>query len=161
MFMRFRKIATVVVSFAIGRGFSQTKSEQPLSGFRISGRVVDQSGAPIAGQVVNFRIVDSGSLDVVKTGEDGRFAFTFDGNSPYELYAPVKDSPAFKLITIVVADRDLDLLIWVMLPYNSQHREARRCVLLAPYRSHLRSLALRPRRQLLRALPVHQSPHCT
>src|SRR5271157_6654416 len=109
MFMRFRTIATVVASFAIGTGLSQTKSEQPLSGFRISGRVVDQSDAPIAGQVVNFRIVDSGSPDVVKTAEDGRFAFTFDGKGPYELYATVKDSLAFKLITIVVADHDLDL----------------------------------------------------
>ena len=109
MFMRFRTIATVVASLAIGVGLSQTKSEQPLSGFRISGRFVDQSDAPIAGQVVSFRIVDSGSPDVVKTGEDGRFAFTFDGESPYELYATVKDSLDFKLITIVVANRDLDL----------------------------------------------------
>ena len=109
MFMRFRTIATVVASFAIGSGLSQTKSEQAPSGFRISGRVVDQSDVPIAGQVVNFRIVDSGSPDVVKTGKDGRFAFTFDGENPYELYATVKDSLAFKLITIVVADHDLDL----------------------------------------------------
>ena len=98
-------MAAAVACFAIGTGFSQTKSEEPLSGFRISGRVVDQSAAPIAGQMVNFRIVDRGSPDVVTTTEDGRFSFSGQTDDPYELYIGSK-----RIGTVVVTNgRDLDL----------------------------------------------------
>jgi len=116
--MRFRTIAAVVASFAIGSSLAQTKSDLPPrvdvggigSDFQISGRVVDQAGEPIVGQVVNFRIVDSGRPTELKTVQDGRFAFTFDGEGPYELYVPLRDKLAFKLITVfVVIGRDLDL----------------------------------------------------
>jgi hypothetical protein len=105
MYTPFRAMVAAVASFAIGTCLSQTKSEQPLSGFRISGRVVDQSVTPIAGQVVNFRIVDSGSPDVVKTGADGRFSFLGHADEPYELYIASK-----RIGTVLITDgRNLDL----------------------------------------------------
>ena len=116
--MRSQTIAAVIASLAIGSSFAQTKSELPPrvdgpglgSDFRVSGRFLDQAGAPIVGQVVNFRIVDSGEPIQFKTAQDGRFAFTFDGEGPYELYLPLREKLAFKLITVFVdVGRDLDL----------------------------------------------------
>lgn len=110
MLARFRTIAAVVASLVTDTGLSQTKPEQPLKAFHVSGRVVDQSGVPIDGQGINFRMVDNGPPDKVKTAKNGRFRFTFDGEGAYELFASVRDSPDFKLIAIVVvAGHDLDL----------------------------------------------------
>jgi hypothetical protein len=54
---------------------AQTKSDSPApvdvgglgTDFQISGRFVDQAGGPIAGEVVSFRIVDSGRPIEFKT----------------------------------------------------------------------------------------------
>ena len=98
-------VAAVVVGFVFSNSLAQTKPDQPPSAVHISGRVVDQSGTPLSGQVVNFRVVDTGSPDVVKTTQDGRFAFSGHGYTPYELYVPVKESFDFKHIsTVVVVD---------------------------------------------------------
>src|ERR1035441_3744666 len=110
MFARIRVISAIVAGFAFSNSPAQTKPDQPPNGLQISGRIVDQFGTPLSGQVLNFRVVDTGSPEVVRTTEDGRFAFTGKGYIPYELYVPATGSNAFTLISwVVVADgRDFD-----------------------------------------------------
>lgn len=109
MFARIRIVAAIFVVFTFSNSPAQTRLDPPPSAQHISGRIVDQSGAPLSGQVVNLRVVDTGSPNMVTTAQDGRFAFSGRGHMPYELYVPAKDFTFKEVSTFVVADvHDVD-----------------------------------------------------
>ena len=72
--------------------------------FEISGRLVDRSAAPIAGQDVKFRIVDLDSPDLIRSGRDGKFSFPGRADEPYELWIGSR-----RIVTVLMTHgRDLD-----------------------------------------------------
>jgi Carboxypeptidase regulatory-like domain len=70
---------------ASGAPRTASAPEQQAQRGSISGRVVDQSGANIAGAEVKLRGEGGASAEVVRTNEDGLFAFTSVAAGPFQL----------------------------------------------------------------------------
>jgi hypothetical protein len=103
-------VAVVTAAILSVVAFGQRRSGEPIKTVRISGRIIDIAGRPLSDLTVNFRnLKEGGSPEVVRTNQDGVFAFAAQGRIVYEMYTTVPPTPpaapAFKGIgTIEVVD---------------------------------------------------------
>ena len=82
------RTAIAVFAVSIAAAFGQVVSDLPAQALKISGRIVGETGSPLAGQGVDFRPPGSSTLGSVKTDPDGRFSFPAKPRTQYELSVP-------------------------------------------------------------------------
>jgi len=97
-------VAVVTAAILSIVAFGQGRSSEPIKTVRISGRIIDIAGRPLSDLIVNFRNLKvGGSPQVLRTNQNGMFAFAAQGRIIYEMYITVPASPpagpAFKSIS--------------------------------------------------------------
>ena len=102
---------TVIATIAVllpGVVTGQVKSDEPVKTVRISGRVTDAVGAPVADAAVVLKLAGSyDTSDRTKTSEAGEYTFLVVPHRSYELHF---EAPGFKRETkALTADKDTDV----------------------------------------------------
>ena len=101
-------VATLIAVLLSGTAFAQATSDEPVKTVRISGRVTDAVGAPVADAAVVLKLAGShDTSDRTKTSEAGEYTFLVVPHRSYELHF---EAPGFKRETKAVsADKDTDV----------------------------------------------------
>jgi len=101
-------LGMLVAVLLSGMAFGQVKSEEPVKTVRISGRVTDAVGAPVADAAVVLKLAGShDTSDRTKTSEAGEYTFLVVPHRSYELHF---EAPGFRRETkVVTADKDTDI----------------------------------------------------
>jgi hypothetical protein len=96
-------IVRAIVLFAVGLVVSvsdgQTPVNQPIKSVRISGRVTDVTGTPIANAAVKVKVPFGQNIAITQTNENGSFTFPAIVPQQYELSF---ESPGFRRWTVPV-----------------------------------------------------------
>jgi hypothetical protein len=104
-------VGTLIAVVLLGVVIGQVKSDEPIRSVRISGRVMDVSGAPVGDAAVALK--QAGSTETIantKASEKGEYTFLVVPNRSYELHF---EAPGFRPETkLVTADKDTDLVLW-------------------------------------------------
>jgi hypothetical protein len=101
-------VATLIAVLLSGTAFGQAKSDEPVKTVRISGRVTETVGAPVADAAVVLKLAGSSDTTATaKTSETGEYTFLVLPHRSYELHF---ECPGFRReIKFVTADKDTDV----------------------------------------------------
>lgn len=96
-------VVRAIVLFAAGLvscvSDGQTPVNEPIKSVRISGRVTDVTGGPIANAVVKIEVPFGQNTGITHTDENGRFTFPAIVPEQYDLLV---ESPGFRLLMVPV-----------------------------------------------------------
>ena len=79
-------ILTVVAVVVPGIVSRQTTGHEPIKTNRISGRITDETGAPLSNATLKCSNTDHREDTGTTMDTDGRFAFTVASHNEYEIY---------------------------------------------------------------------------
>ena len=101
-------VATLIAVLLSGTALGQVKSDEPAKSVRISGRVFDAGGAPVANAAVLLKLAGSSDTTAsTKTSKTGEYKFLV---APHRSYQLLFEASGFKQETkAVTADVDTDL----------------------------------------------------